>query len=321
MVAARPLPRRVAAPTSWPRSPPRATSAGRSRASGVRYPAWEGTRTDTRIAYIADSGLRVVAGDGTGDHLLDRHAQDVPPAWDPARLHVLAYFTGGAIVLRQRGRPDRLARRRSSVLPTSARVVVRRARARGRLGAAHRRARRSNGRVRRTISMLGATFLQAAFRPGSHRLAVARPARGPQRGEARRRRPSGHVEAALRRAGRLPRPRLVAGRRLAARRLADGRTSGCSCTARTCRRSGTSASSSRAPTTSGRSSNWPAAGVAAANLDRVLEVGDRIPQRTVFLGPGRAADDARARRGRPEAARLLPLRLVVDLHERDGAPA
>ena len=48
------------------------------------WPRWEGTTTDTRIAYLAASGLRVVAGDGTGDHLLDRYAAAVPPAWDPA---------------------------------------------------------------------------------------------------------------------------------------------------------------------------------------------------------------------------------------------
>ena len=64
------------------------TSAGDVRWSlarrGVRDPAWEGTRTDTRIAYIADSGLRVVGGDGTGDHLLDRNGRAVAPAWDPA---------------------------------------------------------------------------------------------------------------------------------------------------------------------------------------------------------------------------------------------
>jgi WD40-like Beta Propeller Repeat len=137
----------------------------------VRYPTWEGTRTDTRIAYIADSGLRVVAGDGTGDHLVDRYAQSVPPAWDPARLHVLAYFTGGSIVLRAASGPI-VWRAPVTVLPTSLewssdgrelavvsakRIVV----------------LNSNGRVERTISMLGAEFLQAAFRPGSHKLAVA----------------------------------------------------------------------------------------------------------------------------------------------------
>src|SRR4051812_28935976 len=64
-------------------------------------PRWEGTMTDTRIAYLAASGLRVVAGDGTGDHLLDAYAGDVAPAWDPARLHTLAYYSGGAIILRR----------------------------------------------------------------------------------------------------------------------------------------------------------------------------------------------------------------------------
>ncbi|HWJ31053.1 MAG TPA: hypothetical protein VNR59_01820, partial [Gaiellaceae bacterium] len=64
------------------------------------WPRWEGTMTDTRIAYLSASGLRVVAGDGSGDHLLDAEAGDVPPAWDPTRLHTVAYYSGGAIVLR-----------------------------------------------------------------------------------------------------------------------------------------------------------------------------------------------------------------------------
>ena len=64
------------------------------------WPRWEGTRTDTRIAYFAKSGLRVVAGDGTSDRLLDAYALAVPAAWDPARLHTLAYVSGGAVVLR-----------------------------------------------------------------------------------------------------------------------------------------------------------------------------------------------------------------------------
>ncbi len=37
---------------------------------GVRSPRWTGTDTDTRIAYVDRTGLRVVAGDGTGDRLL-----------------------------------------------------------------------------------------------------------------------------------------------------------------------------------------------------------------------------------------------------------
>src|SRR5581483_9309633 len=83
------------------------------------HPVWTGTRTDTRIAYVAASGLRVVAGDGTGDHLLDRFGGGVPPAWDPStRVRFeLAYYAGGAVLLRHDD--GKLVWRRSiSVLPT-----------------------------------------------------------------------------------------------------------------------------------------------------------------------------------------------------------
>ena len=145
------------------------------------WPRWEGTRTDTRIAYFAASGLRVVAGDGSGDHLLDRHAGRVPPAWDPARLHTLAYYGDGAIVLRSAD--GRLVWRAPiAVLPSSlewssdgaylavaspAGVVV--------LDA--------HGHIERSISMLGSQIRQATFRPGTHELAVV--LRTPQRSEVR----------------------------------------------------------------------------------------------------------------------------------------
>jgi hypothetical protein len=38
----------------------------------VRTPRWAGTETDTRVAYVDRTGLRVVAGDGTDDRLLVR---------------------------------------------------------------------------------------------------------------------------------------------------------------------------------------------------------------------------------------------------------
>ncbi len=133
-------------------------------------PRWEGTMTDTRIAYIAASGLRVVAGDGTGDHLLDAHAGDVPPAWDPSRLHTVAYYGGGAIVLRRADGPlvwhatlkmtpsdlewSSDGRYLAVVSPKQIVVIDRR------------------GRVHRTISMLGAELRQATFRPSTHELAV-----------------------------------------------------------------------------------------------------------------------------------------------------
>jgi hypothetical protein len=134
------------------------------------WPRWEGTRTDTRIAYLAKSGLRVVAGDGSGDHLLDAYAGDVPPAWDPARLHTVAYYSGGAIVLRRADGPV-VWRAPINVLPsylewssdgrylavasTKQIVVLDR-----------------HGRVDRTISMLGAELRQATFEPGTHDVAV-----------------------------------------------------------------------------------------------------------------------------------------------------
>ena len=138
---------------------------------GPSWPRWEGTRTDTRIAYITQSGLRVVAGDGTGDHLLDPHAQAIPPAWDPTRLHTVAYFSGGAVVLRDADTGSLVWRAPIRVLPTELewstdgqllavrsekRVIV--------LGA--------NGRTRRVISTLGWDFSGMAFKPRTHRLAV-----------------------------------------------------------------------------------------------------------------------------------------------------
>jgi hypothetical protein len=57
---------------------------------GVQSPAWTGTPTDTRIAYVDRSGIRIVAGDGTGDRLL-APAETGPLAWRPGRGFVLAY--------------------------------------------------------------------------------------------------------------------------------------------------------------------------------------------------------------------------------------
>jgi hypothetical protein len=55
----------------------------------VRSPHWGGTETDTRIAYVDRAGLRVVAGDGSGDRLLVRGFQGLA-AWDPDEQFVLA---------------------------------------------------------------------------------------------------------------------------------------------------------------------------------------------------------------------------------------
>ena len=59
---------------------------------GVRFPRWTGTETDTRIAYAAESGIRVVAGDGEGDRLL-APTEKGPLAWRPGTRRELAYVS------------------------------------------------------------------------------------------------------------------------------------------------------------------------------------------------------------------------------------
>jgi hypothetical protein len=59
---------------------------------GVTSPRWMGTETDTRVAYVDRTGLRIVAGDGTGDRLLVRGFRG-ELAWRPGQDFVLAYAT------------------------------------------------------------------------------------------------------------------------------------------------------------------------------------------------------------------------------------
>ena len=62
---------------------------------GLRFPRWGGSRTDTRIAYLAGPRLHVVAGDASGDADTGLPGvAAVPPAWQPARTgkpFMLAY--------------------------------------------------------------------------------------------------------------------------------------------------------------------------------------------------------------------------------------
>ena len=51
-----------------------------------------------RIAYLAGRSLRVVAGDGTGDHLLVRRVAPEAPVWVAGKPHVLAYLTPGGVL-------------------------------------------------------------------------------------------------------------------------------------------------------------------------------------------------------------------------------
>jgi WD40 repeat protein len=58
----------------------------------VSAPRWY-SPSGNRIAYISAGNLRVVAGDGTGDHLLASRVAGVAPAWRPGYPYQLAYVT------------------------------------------------------------------------------------------------------------------------------------------------------------------------------------------------------------------------------------
>ena len=83
-------------------------------------PAWS-PGDGYRIAYLSGGALRVVAGDGTGDRLLDGAAADVSPAWRPrGPHHVVAYArSGGRVALADADDGRRLGRSIPGIRPTA----------------------------------------------------------------------------------------------------------------------------------------------------------------------------------------------------------
>jgi hypothetical protein len=67
-----------------------------ARVRRIALPRW--APDGFRIAYLDGSSLRIVAGDGTGDHQLARATAQVPAAWRPSlsHEHVAAYVTRAA---------------------------------------------------------------------------------------------------------------------------------------------------------------------------------------------------------------------------------
>lgn len=66
----------------------------------VSDPSWF-SPSGYRIAYLSAGALRVIAGDGTGDHLLATAVASVAPAWRPGHPYELAYVTDrGSVVVR-----------------------------------------------------------------------------------------------------------------------------------------------------------------------------------------------------------------------------
>jgi hypothetical protein len=62
-----------------------------ARPQRVSDPAWVGPHVDTQIAYRSGESLRVVAGDGTDDRLIDERVSETAPAWRPGGRHLLTY--------------------------------------------------------------------------------------------------------------------------------------------------------------------------------------------------------------------------------------
>lgn len=64
----------------------------------VRDPAWY-PPTGYRVAYLSGHSLRVVAGDGTADHLVATGVAAVAPSWQPGHAYRLAYVTHKRLVV------------------------------------------------------------------------------------------------------------------------------------------------------------------------------------------------------------------------------
>ena len=89
-----------------------------ARSGAIGLPRW--APDGYRIAYLDGSSLRVVNGDGTGDHLFAPAAAHVAAAWRPSTTHehVLAYVTAaGALRLENVDTKQLLARHELPGLP------------------------------------------------------------------------------------------------------------------------------------------------------------------------------------------------------------
>jgi hypothetical protein len=150
-----------------------------ARPGRVRLPRWAGP-DGYRIAYLEGRVLRVVAGDGSGDHALARGVAPVAPAWQPGRAHRLAFVArdgrvtfaeaDGRRVLWRAGGPGRHAGRDAPralafsgdgrLLMAAGRREIRILDARGRL-------------VRRLPAPANTTITAASVSPDGRRLAVS----------------------------------------------------------------------------------------------------------------------------------------------------
>jgi hypothetical protein len=145
----------------------------------VRLPRWAGP-DGYRIAYLEDGVLRVVAGDGSGDHPLARGVAPVAAAWQPGRGHRLAFVAGDGRVTFAQADSRRVLWRAGTAAPGSGRDAPRRLEfsADGRrLIAARRRAVEvldTRGRLlARLAAPAGTAIIAATLSPDGRRVAVS----------------------------------------------------------------------------------------------------------------------------------------------------
>lgn len=138
----------------------------------ARRPRW--SPSGFRIAYLVNDGLRVVAGDGTGDRAVGP-AGPAAPAWRPGRLHQLAYADrSGRVVLIDVDRRRVLWRSRPHLPPRSLswsadgrRLLAVAARKTYVLGG-------GGGLVRHARAPAGTTNVTGAYAPGGRAYALLR---------------------------------------------------------------------------------------------------------------------------------------------------
>jgi hypothetical protein len=137
---------------------------------GVRSPRWAGTATDTRIAYVDRTGLRVVAGDGTADRLVLSGFRGAL-AWRPGRSFELAVATARDVRLL-----DTTTRRTLWRRAHDGHIGMSWSAAGERLLVASTRALRlydPRGRVRHELAPAGAPLSAAALAPSGASLVFA----------------------------------------------------------------------------------------------------------------------------------------------------
>ena len=139
----------------------------------VSDPTWYAP-SGFRVAYLSGHQLRVVAGDGTGDHQLARTVARVPPAWRPGHAYELAYVDEhGTLVIR-----DADSRRMISAIHTGAvKALDWSADGNRLLALSHKRARvydPSGQLLSQATAPAGAPLIDGALSPDGRRLALVR---------------------------------------------------------------------------------------------------------------------------------------------------